>query len=97
MPWSPGADHAHALVGDLIAVADRAIADQALGQRRIVQLARDIGAVVDHSGGEQHRPCADCPVAHPHDEAIAIALNCGNLRLLTHRAEALGLTAHQEQ
>ena len=48
------ADHADLLVGDLIAVADRAIADQPARQRLVVQLLVHRRAAVGDAGGEQH-------------------------------------------
>ena len=53
-PWRAVADHADLLVGHLIAVADRAVADQAAGERLVVKLLVHRRPAVGDSGGEQH-------------------------------------------
>ena len=66
-----GADHADALVGDLIAVADRAIADQPARSASSCTVAVHVRPIVDHAGGEQHvrARIRGRPIAH--DEIFA--------------------------
>ena len=50
-----GTDHPDALVGNLIAVTDRAIADEAALQRRIVHLGQQVpGPMIDHARRQQN-------------------------------------------
>ena len=45
-----GADHADALVGDFIAIADRAVAEQPAGERFVMKRLRHVRPVVHHPG-----------------------------------------------
>ena len=54
-PAPAGADHGYAAVGDLVAVADRTIAQPPRGDGAIVQRVRHRRAPAGDAGGERHR------------------------------------------
>ena len=90
-----GADHTHLLVGDLVAIAHRAIAQQPAGQCLVVELFVDaFRPVVDYPGGEQDAARAIFLVLAADDEPRAVPLQIGHPLGLTHRAIFSRLLAH---
>ena len=90
------ADHADLLVGDLIAVADRAIADEAAGQRVVVKLLVHRRAAVGDAGREQdgaRRRAARAP-GRGEQAAFLVALELGHELGLDLRAIFARLVAH---
>ena len=81
------ADHADFLVGDLKAVADRAIADQAAGQRVVVQCLVHRRAAVADPGGEQHARAVAEPEPH---SAVNRPLSSSRSSLVTNSVSIFG-------
>ena len=74
----PAANDRHPLVGHLVSVADGAVADQPVAQRLVVQrLVDPVGAVVDHTGGEQDGACTIFLIVAAHGEVVAVAFQVG--------------------
>ena len=90
------ADHADLLVGDLIAVADRAVADEAAGERVVVQFLVHRRTAVGDSGREQDaaRGRAARSPGRGEQAGLRVALELGDELGLDLRAIFARLVAH---
>ena len=92
-----GADHADTLVGHLIAVADRAIAQQATLERLVVQSVIDGRTVVLDAGGEQDGAGGERRVVWSGaklESTGVVACEMTDAQRLAHDTEAFGLLQH---
>src|SRR5690349_460354 len=90
------ADHADLLVGDLIAVADRAIADEPPRQRLVVQILLHRRTTVGNACSKQHGPRGPAARAPGRgEETLLVAFELGHELGLDLRAIFAGLIPHE--